>query len=125
MDTKTFRQSCNGCDTVDYVGDLNEAGVCAECVNAPCAECGIAGHGPDDHDRRTDRGTIQDGTATICIDCTTSPGVIAVHGPLRDAGYGIVGFWCKRCDDEIAAAAYASSIRYACDDDDGESSDAK
>ena len=94
-------------------------------TNAPCADCGIAGHGPDDHDRRTHRVAIRDGTATICIDCTTSPGVIAVHGPLRDAGYGIVGYWCKRCDDEIAAAAYASSIRYACDDDDGESSDAK
>lgn len=28
-------QSCNGCDALDYKGELNEAGVCGECTSAP------------------------------------------------------------------------------------------
>lgn len=35
MNIETFRQACNGCDTIDYDGELNEAGVCEQCSSDP------------------------------------------------------------------------------------------
>jgi hypothetical protein len=30
--TNPIPQPCNGCDCVDYAGDLNDDGYCAECM---------------------------------------------------------------------------------------------
>ena len=47
---------CSNCDRCEHC--FREDRALELLASAPCEDCGVAGHTPDDHDRRTDDGSI-------------------------------------------------------------------
>ena len=87
-------QPCNGCNTVDYNGELDDAGRCAECASAPSVASIIWNEfcNPDTDDQDA-RGTgFERGSWNHAY--ANSGKVIATNDKAMTVAYG---YGCKVC----------------------------
>ena len=89
----TTRQSCNACDTVDYDGQLDDAGRCAQCV-AQEREF-VAYHGDDSTIVEPAHGDVPDGS---------------IHSHAYDPMTFADGFGCKVCGRSVVSHANRGTL---------------